>query len=148
MRNDHCALTLVPSNNPNSVANVKSIGATNLKRWKKEFDKKPSDFGKDLRREVNGRKVKHPELDEHLKAWFVKLREAKIAVSSVMMLKEAEKFIELKNIKDLKLSNGWLWKLLKRLKIVKRKATKVAQKSASSFTFEIEKNISLITELR
>lgn len=134
--------------NPNSVGKYNGVGPTNIKRWQKEFQQKNADFGKDLRKEKSGRQVKHPDLDKHLLDWFTKLRQARVAVSGIMVLSEAESYVNLKKIDDLNLSNGWIWKLLRRLDIVKRKATKVAQKSADQFENEIKKFVSLITELR
>jgi len=134
--------------NPNSVGNLKGVSATNIKRWKKEFENDRKNFGKDLREEKCGRKVKYPELDNHLKDWFIKLRGAKVAVSGLMILNEAQSYIDLHKLEGLNLSHCWLWKLLKRLNIVKRKSTKIAQKSASAFEAEIINFVSLITELR
>lgn len=136
-----------PMQNPNTIAKLKGIGVSNIKRWKCEFEKDTLNFGYDHRRQ-NARKVKYPELDEHLKAWFKRLREAKVAVSGIMMTNEARDYITKKDLQGITLSNGWLCKLLKRLQIVKRKATKVSQKSASSFQNDISKFVASITEHR
>jgi hypothetical protein len=134
--------------NPENVARLKGIGPTNIKRWSKRFESSPINFGKDLRVAKSGRKVKYPKLDEHVNSYFSRLRAAKVSVSGVMLLKEALSYITLNNLQDIKLSNGWFYKLLKRLKIVKRKATKIAQKSSILFEPEIKKFVSLIIEHR
>jgi len=112
--------------------------------WKKN----PESFGKDKRKEVNGRLIKYLQLDLHIKTWFEKLRDSKAAISSVMILAEANPFITLNNLEGIDLSKGWLWKLLKRLNIVKRKATKIDQKSALLYQPEIQKFVTLMTEHR
>ena len=65
-----------------------------------------------------------------------------------MMCVEAKKFVELKKLENIQLSRGWQHKIMKRLNIVRRKATHIAPKSALLFEPEIKKFISLITELR
>ena len=110
--------------------------------------KDPANFGKDMRKQKSGRKIKYPELDEHIKQWFQNLRQARAPVSTFMMRNEARKFINDKNITDINLSRGWQQKIMKRLNVVKRKATHIAQKSLLLFEPEIKKFVDLITELR
>jgi len=59
------AKSLIQTNG--KVAKFKGVSKTNLERWQTEFDKSPRTFGQDLRKINNGRKVKFPELDDHLK---------------------------------------------------------------------------------
>ena len=87
-------------------------------------------------------------MDEHIESWFQKLRKAKVAVSGLMLTEEAQKYINLHELKGLALSNGWLYKLLKRLNIVRRKVTKISQKPASLLEEDIKKFVALITEYR
>jgi len=115
------ALAKSPNQNPENTAKLKGIGPTNIRRWSKEFDNNVMDFGRDLRAGKSGRQVKHPQLDEYIKRWFSRLREAKVSVSGVMVFTEAQSYVNLHNLQDIKLSKGWHHKLLKRLKIVKRK---------------------------
>jgi len=138
----------LPNQTPESIAKLKGIGPTNIRRWSKQLDNNVEDFGKDMRSKKSGRKVKHLQLDDHIKAWFSKLRGAKVAVSGVMVFAEAQIYVNLHNLQDIKLSRGWQHKLLKRLNIVKRKATKIAQKSSILFEPQIKNFISLMTEHR
>lgn len=147
-KRDLIALSESKGQNTEKIARLKGVAATNIRRWKKELQKTPLDFGKDLRLGKSGRKIKHPELDEHLKEWFKKLRSAKAAVSIFMLNQEAKKFIDSKRITDIGLSRGWQQKLMDRLNIGKRKATHIAQKSSILFEPEIKKFVELITELR
>jgi len=140
-------LAINPKQNPEKIDKLKGIGPTNIKRWQSQFSKAPSNFGQGMRK-LNGRKVLYPELDAHLKGWFTKLREAKAAVSNQMMLLEAQSYVLLHNLQDIKLSKGWLGKVLKKLKIVQRRATKIAQKAATLFEPEIEKFVATIIEHR
>ncbi len=63
-----------------------------------------------------------------------------------MVTAEAQTYIDAHKLEGLMLSSGWLWKLLKRLRIVKRKATKISQKSPDSFEKEIKEFLSLVDE--
>ena len=94
-----------PMQNPNTIAKLKGIGVSNIKRWKCEFEKDALNFGYDHRKQ-NAPKVKYPELDDHLKSWFKRLREGKVAVSGIMMANEARDYITKKDLQGLTLSNG------------------------------------------
>ena len=134
--------------NAEKTSKLEGIGAQNIRRWTSEFNKDPANFGKDMRKQKSGRKIKYPELDEHIKQWFQNLRQARAPVSTFMMRNEARKFINDKNITDINLSKGWQQKIMKRLNVVKRKATHISQKSPLLFEPEIKKFVDLITELR
>jgi len=142
------ALCASPNQTDGKIAKLKGVPKTNLQRWQAEFEKNTKDFGKDMRIIKNGKKVKHPELDKHIEEWFTKLRSKKVAISGLMVIEEATLYCQLHNVTDLNLSNGWLCKLLRRLNIVKRKVTKVSQKSALQFESEIKQFVSLIMEYR
>jgi len=64
------------------------------------------------------------------------------------LFQRAKEICNLNNITDMKLSSGWLQKFLKRNKIVKRRATKIAQKDPSTLTSLISEFRSTIDELR
>ena len=134
--------------NYHSFGRWKGASASNLRRWESEFKKDPANFGNDDRHKNAGRKVKYPELDEHIKGWFQKLREPHTAISGRMLILQAQKFLNLKNIKDLQLSEGWKEKILKRLNIVRRRTTHIAQKSPILYEKEIQKFIKEINEYR
>lgn len=141
-------LAAKPGQNMGQIGKLKGVGATNLRRWKEEFEKDPLNFGKDNRPKNAGRKVKHPDLDDHIKEWFLKLRGTKCPISPRMLCVEAQKYATLKGVENMKMSRGWQEKIMKRLKIVRRKATHIAQKSPLLFEPEIRKFLDLIAELR
>ena len=60
-------MSMAKGQNIEKIANLKGIAPTNLRRWKEEFEKDPSNFGIDERAVKAGRKVKYPEVDEHIK---------------------------------------------------------------------------------
>ena len=65
-------------------------------------------------------------------------RVKKLAVSYDLLRNEGKKFCEINNIEDIHFSKGYFAKFLKRNKIVKRKATKIAQKDPNTLTSVIE----------
>ena len=135
-----------PNQTPEGTAKLKEIGPTNIQRWSKQFENSAVDFGKDMRQEKSGRKVKYPQLDEHIKSWFTKLRTARASVSGVMVFAEAQNYVNLHKLQYIKLSKGRHHKILKRFNIVKRKVTKIAQKSSALFQLQIKKFISVMIE--
>jgi len=48
------------------VAQLTGVNESNLRRWSKEFDEDPLNFGKDLRTLNSGKRITHPLLEQQL----------------------------------------------------------------------------------
>jgi transposase-like protein len=96
------------------------IPETNLKRWRAKGPE---------RKKGSGRKILHPNLEAHMINYITDLRNKKIAVSVKKLISRARTYCRTHQIKDLKLSNGWVYKFCHRHNLVRRRKTTTTVKN-------------------
>uniref|UniRef100_A0A183BP15 RNA helicase n=1 Tax=Globodera pallida TaxID=36090 RepID=A0A183BP15_GLOPA len=115
-------------NSIKSAAKKFGVDRKSIQRWIKQEDKLKQQLnscgGKRKRLGGGGRPVLHPDIDATLADWIKEMRQNKRPVSrSIIKNKATALFVHT----DIKVSNGWLEKLLKRHNFVLRRTTTADQ---------------------
>jgi len=121
------AITFAENNSNRKAGKHFGVDESIIRRWRKikeDLLKIPNKSSKTV---IKLRKPKWAALEVHLKSWILEQRKNGFQVSGSSALIEARKHANLMNLKDFKGSANWVYKFMKRNRIVRRAVTSIGQ---------------------
>uniref|UniRef100_A0A183BK65 HTH CENPB-type domain-containing protein n=1 Tax=Globodera pallida TaxID=36090 RepID=A0A183BK65_GLOPA len=136
-------------NSINSAAKKFRVDRKSIREWMEQEGKLNQQMnaggGKRKRLDGGGRAVQHLNIDTTLADWIKEMRQNKKPVTrSIIKNKATALFVDT----DIKVSNGWLEKLLKRHNFVLRRRTTAGQKPPSNYAEAVAKFIIYVEQRR